>query len=61
MKIPVDELKIVVRYDGLVLAKHPRGAVLEQLLAPATARAVLCVLETQRRAERIQRGSAQGG
>jgi hypothetical protein len=52
MKIPVDELNIIVRHDGLVLAKHPRGAVLEQLLTPSTVRVVSRVLETERRAEK---------
>jgi hypothetical protein len=56
MKIPVDELNIIVRLDGLVLIKHARGAVLEQLVRPSILDVVLRVLEAQRRAERVQRG-----
>jgi hypothetical protein len=56
MKIPVDELNIIVRVDGLVLIKHPRGAVLEQLVRPGIQEVVLRVLEAQRRTERVQRG-----
>ena len=45
MKIPVDELNIIVRRDGLALVKHARGAVLEQLVTPGMMEVVLRVLE----------------
>jgi hypothetical protein len=56
MKIPVDELNIIVRLDGLVLIRHPRGAVLEQLVTSSTLEIVLRGLEAQRRGKRLQRG-----
>jgi hypothetical protein len=56
MKVPVDELNIIVRLDGLVLIKHPRGALLEQLVTSGTLEIVLRELEAQRRGERVQRG-----
>ena len=56
MKVPVDELSIVVRQDGLVLAKHPQAAVLEQLLPQGMVEVVLRALDAERRAERAPRG-----
>ena len=61
MKIPVDELNIIVRRDGLALVKHARGAVLEQLVTPGMMEVVLRVLEAEWRAKGVQRGSVQGG
>jgi hypothetical protein len=56
MKIPVDELKIIVRHDGLVLAQYARGAVLEQLVTPSMLEGVWRVLQAEWHAE-----SAPGG
>ena len=56
MKIPVDELNIIVRLDGLALIKHPRGVVLEQLVTWGTLEIFLRELKAQRRGERVRRG-----
>jgi len=50
MKIPVEELSVIVRPDGLVLATYARGAVLEQLLRPGMVVAALRALEAEERA-----------
>jgi hypothetical protein len=54
MKIPVDELNIIVRLDGLALVKHARGTVLEQLVTLGMVEVVLRALEAERRAESVQ-------
>ena len=59
MKIPVDELNLIVRSDGLALVKHAHKAVLEQLVTPGMVEAVLRVIEAEWRAEKVQRGSVQ--
>jgi hypothetical protein len=52
MKVPVDELNISIRLDGLALVKHASGAALEQLIRPGMVEVVLRALEAEGRAER---------
>jgi len=60
MEIPVDELNIVVRLDGLALAKHVRGPVPEHLVTPGMGETVLRTLEADGGAEGVQHDSIQG-
>jgi hypothetical protein len=51
MKIPVDEVDIIVGLDGLVLLEHTRGAVVEQLVTARSAQAIWRELEQESRPE----------
>jgi len=51
MKIPVDEVDIIVGLDGLVLVGHARGALVEQLVTARTAEAIWRELEQESRPE----------
>ena len=48
MKVPVQELSILVGVDGLALVEHTRAAVVEQLVTVGTAEAILRALEAER-------------
>jgi hypothetical protein len=52
MKIPIDELNVVIRQDGLVVAMYPRGAVLEQLLPQTMVEDILRAPEAEGQAQR---------
>jgi hypothetical protein len=48
MKVPVDELSIVVGLDGLAMVQHERVDVVEELMTVGAAEAILRALEAQR-------------
>lgn len=54
MRVPVDDLSIMVGLDGLTLLKHARAASLEELLTVGMAEAILCALEAERCTEKGQ-------
>jgi hypothetical protein len=51
MKIPVDEVEIIVGLGGLVLFKHARGAAREQLVTARTAEAIWREIKQESRPE----------
>ena len=47
MKVPVDELSILVGLDGLAMLQREKAAVVEEVLTVGTAEAILRALEAK--------------
>jgi len=47
MKVPVDDLSILVGLDGLAMMQHERAAVVEELMTIGTAEAIFRALEAE--------------